>query len=154
MVLETGQLLSQAIRVTPEWRDYVGYSFTSSLYKVTHVHHPSAKWCRRSVPNLYWLAKHGMALSDEYSHRFWRTHKTRSIIKQVLDIIPKLPALPDCDTLTPFAQAMPDQYKNPDDPVSAYRNYYLSEKINNDSRWTNRRADLPDWLFVPATLVT
>ena len=30
--------------------------------------------------------------------------------------------------LTPFAQCMPEQYRVKDNPVKAYRNYYLSEK--------------------------
>jgi len=145
MTLETAQLLSQAVRLAPEWRPYVK---RDNLYGITHQHHPSARWCRLTVPNLYWLAKHGMALADEYSHRFWRTHKSRAIIKYVLDIIPKLPER-DSDDLTRFAQAMPLEYRN-DDPVLGYRNYYVATKIHPDSAWTARRADLPDWLFKPA----
>lgn len=143
MVLETAQLLSQAIILTPEWSNSVR---RRDLYRVTHRHHPSARWARKSVPNLYWLAKHGMALSDEYSHRFWRAHKSRAVIKRVLDVIPSLKPL-DCDDLTRFEQAMPDKYKDPDNPVTGYRNYYLSEKVLPNSNWTNRRAQLPDWLF-------
>ena len=146
MTLETAQLLSQAIRLVPEWR---GLFDVRDLYRVTHQHHPSARWARRSVPNLFWLAKHGVALSDEYSHRFWRTHKSRKIIHLVADKIGALPALPDCDDLTTFAQAMPIEYKR-DDPVLGYRGYYLANKIHHDSNWTNRRADLPEWLFRPA----
>jgi len=145
MTLETAQLLSQAVRLAPEWRPYVK---RDNLYGITHQHHPSARWCRLTVPNLYWLAKHGMALADEYSHRFWRTHKSSEIIKYVLDIIPKLPER-DSDDLTRFAQAMPLEYRN-DDPVLGYRNYYVATKIHPDSAWTARRADLPDWLFKPA----
>lgn len=146
MTLETAQLLSQAVRLAPEWRPYVK---RDNLYGITHQHHPSARWCRLTVPNLYWLAKHGMALADEYSHRFWRTHKSRAIIKYVLDIIPKLPER-ESDDLTRFAQAMPLEYRNDDDPVLGYRNYYVATKIHPDSAWTARRADLPDWLFKPA----
>lgn len=145
MVLETAQLLSQAVRLTPEWQPFFE---RKQVYRVTHQHHPSARWTRRSVPNLFWLAKHGIALSDEYSHRFWRRHKSATIIHYVADKIGALPSL-ECDDLTPFAQAMPLEYKR-DDPVTAYREYYLAEKVHVDSKWTHRRADLPDWLFFAA----
>lgn len=142
MVLETAQLVSQAVRLTPEWQPYFN---RREVYRVTHQHHPSARWARRSVPNLYWLCRHGIALSDEYSHRFWRRHKSAQIIHLVADKIGALPAL-ECDDLTTFAQAMPLEYKR-DDPVDGYRAYYLAEKVKRDSKWTNRRKDLPEWLF-------
>jgi hypothetical protein len=34
----------------------------------------------------------------------------------------------DHEILTPFAQAMPDEYKVEGDAVQAYRNYYIGEK--------------------------
>lgn len=145
MTLETAQLLSQAVRLTPEWQEYFK---RRDVYRVTHQHHPSSRWTRRSVPNLYWLCRHGIALADEYSHRFWRRHKSATIIHRVADKIGALPALA-CDDLTTFAQAMPLEYKR-DNPVDGYRAYYLAEKVKRDSNWTNRRKDLPEWLFQKA----
>jgi hypothetical protein len=46
------------------------------------------------------------------------------------------------DDLTPFAQAMPDEYKH-DDAVVAYRAYYINEKANL-LRYTKRER--PSWL--------
>ena len=43
--------------------------------------------------------------------------------------------------LTPFAQAMPDQYKD-NDPVIAYRQYYIGEKIKF-AKWKN--TEEPEW---------
>lgn len=43
--------------------------------------------------------------------------------------------------LTPFAQAMPDQYKDPN-PVVAYRKYYIAEK-SKIALW--RHSDTPTW---------
>lgn len=143
MTLETAQLLSQAVRLTPEWKPYFN---RKDVYKVTHPHHPSSRWCRRSVPNLFWLVKHGIALCDEYSHRFWRKHASSKVIYEVADKIGKLPALEGCDELTTFSQAMPVEFQQ-DNPVLAYRRYYLETKILPESNWTNRRRDLPDWLF-------
>lgn len=145
MTLETAQLLSQAVRLTPEWQPYFN---RKELYRVTHQHHPSSRWCRRSVPNLFWLCKHGIALADEYSHRFWRRHASARVIHYVADKIGALPVL-EFDDLTTFAQAMPLEFQQPD-PVRAYRSYYLATKVHPDSNWTNRRSTLPDWLFYKA----
>lgn len=47
--------------------------------------------------------------------------------------------------LTPFAMAMPPEYKG-DDPITAYQRYYIGRKIKKNY-WTNRtRSELPDWL--------
>jgi len=143
MTLETAQLVSQAVRKRPDWIELC--SERDSLYRITHVHHPSSRWCRATAGNLRWLCQHGLALADEYSHRFWRTHKSRQIISIVQDLCDQLPD----EEQTPFAMAMPYQYKT-DDPVLSYRLYYLHEKIHLDSNWTNRRRDLPDWLLRPA----
>ena len=40
---------------------------------------------------------------------------------------------------------MPDEYKNPDDPVESYRTYYICEK-SNILTWTKRGS--PWWLDV------
>jgi hypothetical protein len=50
--------------------------------------------------------------------------------------------LPDIG-LTPFAQAMPDQYKH-EDAVMAYRQYYLAEK-SKIAKWKHGNA--PDWFL-------
>ena len=52
--------------------------------------------------------------------------------------------LPDTE-LTPFAQAMPDEYKNVD-PVIAYRTYYINDK-KDFATWKNK---VPDWWVKPS----
>lgn len=125
MVLETAQLLSTAIRLTGG--DYG--------YKATHKNHPCSIWARTTKANFGWLQHLGMELCWEYSHRYGKVHKCESIIRDAPnDTIPN-------GGLTPFAQAMPDEYKN-EDPVLAYRSYYLNEKYNL-LIYTNRQP--PDW---------
>jgi len=43
--------------------------------------------------------------------------------------------------ITPFAQAMPDQYKN-ENAVIAYRKYYINEK-KRFAKWRN--GNVPEW---------
>tara|TARA_R100000458_G_scaffold36553_1_gene34000 strand:- start:49 stop:228 length:180 start_codon:yes stop_codon:yes gene_type:complete len=49
---------------------------------------------------------------------------------------------------TPFAQAMPDEYKD-DDPVVAYRAYYHS-KVDSPGGVHYRHTSPPDWWEVKA----
>ena len=100
--------------------------------------HPCTIWVRESLDNYEWLYCLALALNDEYGYRYGgKSHK--SIEQVVLK-------LPDIDLprkgLTPFAQAMPDEYKN-EDAVIAYRKYYTNDKYNLFS-WKSR--EMPEWI--------
>lgn len=131
MVLETAQLLCSAF---PEG---------AAPYKRTHYNHPCAVWTRASACNFIWLAWHGLALADEYSYRYGKIHKSREIIDWCL-LNHEKAALPQ-DGLTPFALAMPDEYKQAD-PVEAYRAYYRGAKAAIAS-WKPCRGQ-PEWWTV------
>ena len=49
--------------------------------------------------------------------------------------------IPTTNSITPFAQAMPEEYRN-EDAVEAYRAYYLGEKTGF-AKWKN--AKTPVW---------
>ena len=80
-------------------------------------------------------------LSCEYSYRRGKLHKCHDVLNTILnDYNHSLPHI----GLTPFAQAMPEQYRN-SCVVTAYRQYYLVEKrefvIRNKvypATWTKR----------------
>ena len=99
--------------------------------------HPCTIWVRSSMQNYMYLLVLGIALGKEYTYRYGKTHKS------VEEVIKKLPNidLPDRG-LTPFAQAMPDEYKN-GDAIQAYRKYYLQDKYNLFA-WKNR--EVPEWI--------
>lgn len=131
MVLETGQMLSTIQRLHG--------NLNPRLYKCTHVFHPCTMWAERSQENYKWLVDHFTGLALEYAYRYEKRHKTwdqlHSIVKEVpYDIWDK--------HRTPFALAMPEEYKTPD-PVQSYRNYYLGEK-HDILAYTKR--DVPDWV--------
>jgi hypothetical protein len=127
MVLETAQLLCSAHETAP--------------YKRTHYNHPCAIWTRSSMGNYDWLVRHGLALAREYTFRYNKIHKSTEVIEWAMLNKPNILDL----GLLPFAQAMPDQYKNPDDAVSAYRNYYMNEKARI-ATWT--KTETPYWYVV------
>jgi len=133
MVLETAQMLSTVVHEQNP-------SAASPLYRPTHRNHPCTRWAAQHPDNIAWLVDHGCALASEYQHRFNRTHASLRVILQAAEALgcnaSSLPA-------TPFAQAMPDEYKHPD-AVTAYRAYYRATKINDKTKWTNRAR--PAWL--------
>lgn len=134
MILETAQLLCAV------------YEPGQAPYKRTHYNHPCSVWVRQSYANFNWLQQHGAALCNEYTRRYKKRHKS----EYVFDWIHQnpCPAFSMSDgtfsyTLTPFAQAMPEQYKNPEDAVAAYRAYYKGEKARF-AVWT-APASPPEW---------
>jgi hypothetical protein len=68
MILETAQLLSSAVAINdPSW--------TSKVYKPTHLGHPCAKWCILSRANFEWLLSYMKHLSTQYGR-----HKSSELI--------------------------------------------------------------------------
>lgn len=130
MVLESAQLMCS---VFPG-----GYA----PYKKTHPNHPCSVWARERAENYEWLTQHAYALCVEYTKRYGKIHKSQEVIEWCDTHRPKLPSGP----MSPFAQAMPDEYKDPD-AVHAYRSYYMHEKINI-ATW---KTITPDW-FNPGAL--
>ena len=128
MILESAQLLSQAVRM----------SGLDAGYKITHKNHPCSIWTRASIQNYNWLRELARNLNSEYRYRYGRTenHKSWNMIESL-----PTPGLPDIG-LTPFAQCMPDEYKATN-AVQAYRSYYSHEKADI-LKYTKRSA--PEWI--------
>ncbi len=130
MILEYAQMLSTTVRL----------SGIDAGYKESYVNHPCTKWCRESLSNWRWLRKLAEKLHDEwryrYNHSEFKEHKSWSIIKSLPE-----PNIPDIG-LTPFAQAMPIDYQNPNDAVDAYRTYYVCDKAHL-ANW--RKRGQPEW---------
>lgn len=129
MILEYAQLLCTAIWLTCSEAKLKN---NSPAYKKTHENHPSAKWVRKSKSNWLWLHKLSLKLCKEYTHRYGKTHKTESVLRNL-----QCPPLPDKKFTDP-PQAMPDEFKD-QDTITAYRNYYLFGK-KHLHRWKTRHA--------------
>ena len=128
MILESAQMLCTAHWVTG----------SSAPYKPTHIHHPCSIWVRESIDNYTFLCSLGYNLCLEYTSRYGRIHKTQKVIEWCIQNKPNV----ERKGLTPFAQAMPEEYKNKS-PVKAYRSYYAGEK-KDLLRYTN--SLVPSWL--------
>tara|TARA_X000001036_G_scaffold324941_1_gene303516 strand:+ start:713 stop:1165 length:453 start_codon:yes stop_codon:yes gene_type:complete len=125
MILESAQMLCS---VQPEG---------TAPYKRAFYNHPCTKWVRASSANYDWLIEHALALCAEYSRRYGKVHKSEKVIDWCDANRPELPDV----GLTPFAQAMPEDYKNKD-AVEAYRTYYRNDK-RRFATWKD--VDPPTW---------
>ena len=132
MILESAQMLSSVFCKMK--------AANSPIYKRTHYNHPCTVWSRESIKNFEWLLKHAFSLSNEYTLRYGKTHKSLYVINWISNNYKRI-SLPR-KSLTPFAQAMPDKYKGAC-PVQAYRSYYMGEKAKF-ARWTKGRLP-PHW---------
>lgn len=136
MLLETAQLLSTTHRLlTP-----IG-EINEQVYRTTHINHPCNIWLRQSKANYLWLVELFQHLETQYELRYYKQHMSYIKLYEILKIPPI--NIPDV-SLTTFALAMPDIYKQAD-PVEAYRSYYRGQKLNM-SKWT-LPAKVPYWVY-------
>lgn len=132
MPLETAQMLCT-----------VGKSMGMTVpYMATHAKHPCTLWIAKAAANAEWAVYHGLALCQEYTRRYGKTHASEAVIMEVADVVSRLPT----GSRTPFAQAMPEQYYRKY-AVDAYRAYMVAEKTRF-AKW-KAPASRPDWWTEP-----
>ena len=118
MILESAQMLCTTHRY---------YGNEDVPYKTAHLNHPSTIWCRQNVKQYYWLYKHMIALGEEYTKRYGKTHMSITKCKDVLEYPPF--GIPLTADFTEPPQCMPDEYKR-ESAIHAYWLYYVHEKKN------------------------
>ena len=136
MLLETSQLLCTAHREL----DDSSFADDAGLYKIAHKNHPSAKWVRESRSNYRWAYSLLIALCEEYTLRYGKTHKTQKL--GIVDSLHRCPENLPIGYFTEPPQCMPEEYKC-EHPVDAYRDYYLGEKMRF-AVW--KFTETPDWV--------
>jgi hypothetical protein len=151
MILEYAQLLSTAHRVL-DGREYVDASsgrkmkrwllpdptMDKTLYKATHINHPSAVWARQSNNNYNWLYCMFISLMKEYTYRYGKTHACDKLASFLCHTPRNIPV----GYFTPPPPAMPDKYKIPNDSIRSYHAYYINDK-SRFAKWKNRT--IPMW---------
>lgn len=141
ILLEAVQMLCSAKRtLDPEDES------SEHIYKMAHKNHPVTIWCRTSKENFIWVLKLVDELHNEWRYRYG--HPDTKFHKSYLMAMHLKQHMPTDDKfetigLTPFALAMPDQFKC-DDPVTAYRKYYMSEEKQKIATWKKKRGR-PEW---------
>jgi len=130
----------------------------SEYMKPAMLNHPSTIWARQSWANFMWLYQHGLALCEEYKHRYGKEHGSYQRIlyceKRFGNLV-RRHNYPHSG-LTPVTIAMDDSYRidldeysqrNPnwtgwDFVIASYRHYYLEGKWDI-AEWRNNRQ--PEW---------
>ena len=130
MILEYAQLLSTAHH---EWGSNI-----PELYRATHRNHPSAKWARENTQHYHWLYRLWEALSQEYTTRYGKVHRSWDRLSTALRDSPR--AMPKGEYTDP-PQCMPNQYKC-SDTVQAYRDYVRLDKEFAVWKYTTT----PEWM--------
>jgi len=141
ILLEAVQMLCSAKRILdPE--DEVN----ERIYKLAHKNHPVTIWCRKSKANFLWTLDLVEELHNEwrfrYNHSNTKFHKSYLMAMVLRENIPSDDKFEE-QRLTPFALAMPVEYKT-EDPVESYRKYYMSKEKQKIATW-NKGRNKPEW---------
>tara|TARA_R110002012_G_scaffold58404_4_gene151548 strand:+ start:4568 stop:5083 length:516 start_codon:yes stop_codon:yes gene_type:complete len=139
MCVEAAQMMASALRRHGATDEQMPLTKSGTPYKGGYAHHPCTVWAGDSRDNFEWLGNHAITLCREYRKRFGKTHACYYPIRIMRSIEIMNKAIPK-GSLTPFAQAMPDEYRN-DDVVKAYRRYYHSKTF---AKW-EKGTPAPDW---------
>ena len=141
MCVEAAQMMASALRRHGATDEQMPLTKSGTPYKGGYKHHPCTVWAGDSWTNLDWLASHAMALCVEFENRFKKEHACFRPICQMGMLIAKMyNSIPNDAKLTPFALAMPDEYKD-NDAVKAYQAYYHSKTF---AKW-EKGTPAPDW---------
>ena len=138
MVVESLQMMASALRRYGATDDQMPLSEAGNPIKGGYKNHPCTVWAGDSRPNFLWLAEHGLALCSEYTLRYGKVHKCQHKIESMVLLCGLVPN----GVLTPFAHAMPDEYRCID-TVRAYRTYYNNDKAYF-AKW-NKGRTAPSW---------
>jgi hypothetical protein len=103
-----------------------------------YKHHPCTLWCGDSQTNFIWASLHALELCREYTKRYGKTHACEHGIRQMSNMFDMIINGPQ----TPYAQAMPDEYRS-SDAIEAYRDYYWLDK-RRFAKW-EKGTEAPKW---------
>lgn len=134
--------------VEPSLRDLKQFHahINSKLMKPAMLNHPSTIWARENPHNADWLMQHALALCEEYTYRYNKTHGSYSRILQTWES--NFMGEGCWKEASPVTIAMADKYRLPQEKqswdfvIKSYRHYYLEGKWRFAEWRKNRR---PDW---------
>jgi len=138
MPLETAQMISFVYYDKELWEAPIPQLLMGNSN--SHDKHPCSLWIRENISNFIWSCEFGIKLVEEYRFRYNSVKHERCmlIFQWALENLPVL----EVDFRTPFAKAMPEEFKV-DCSVESYRNYYKFGK-SELHQWTKRNK--PEWI--------
>lgn len=128
MCVETAQMMATAVRNHGARDCDMPLTQANKPYKGGYPHHPCTLWASECQENFLWLAEHGLALCIEFESRFEKEH---ACFEPILEMLGMHYLLPENGEMTPFALAMPDEYR----PIFHMNNHGIATYINNDGKY-------------------
>lgn len=144
IILEIAQMLYAAQWILNDsdesWLSSHHSDLDDKPYRKTHINHPTTKWVRHDYNNYIYTCELGIALCEEYTRRYHKTHKTERRLRWLLSHPPQrfntdeviqgyLATQNVPKGCTPIPLAMPTEYHT-DDVLTSYRTYYIKDKKN------------------------
>jgi len=111
------------------------------LYKAVHMNHPCTIWTRKNSANYMWHYEHFIALCDEFTYRYGKTHATDAQLRHTLSELPN--SIPHAEEITTPALAIEESCKANRDPVECYRRFYETKQKRFTMQWSKRQV--PEW---------
>jgi len=141
MILESTQMMASALYANRASDEEIPFTKAGkSRYGNAHPNHPCTIWAGKNYLNYCFLRDLAIAMCRSYTARFGKIHACEAPIIHMGSLWNKFVY---SEEMSPFVQAMPDQYKDKD-PVRAYRAYYRSkENSKGGVRYT--RTQYPEW---------
>lgn len=137
MVVESAQMMASALRFHGATDKDMPLTLHGKPYKGGYPNHPCTRWTQENRSNFAWLARHAIALAGQFTSRYGHSHACLLPINHMYSMCEDY--LPDGDR-TPFAQAMPEEYKM-SNAILAYRQYYHTKTF---AKWGGSRH-APNW---------
>ena len=156
LVVEMLQMMGSAVIRHGATPDMMPLTKKGTPLKGGYHNHPCTRFTGDSRTNFLWVAHHGAALCEEYTKRFGKEH----FCSRGIEVLYGLSYLIPEGDLTPFALAMPDEFRpnykkgtghytesigdshaSGDTAVQAYRRYYHAKAF---AMWDKGRP-MPDW---------
>ena len=141
MVTELYQQLGSALRRYGATDEQMPLTSKGTPLRGGYRNHPCTKWCGESRSNFEWASEHAIGLAREYTFRYGKTHACEAGIRRMTEMSDMI----NSGSMTRFAQAMPDEYKNSASDVQAYRDYYWFDKRKNIQCEWNKTRSAPKW---------
>ena len=120
------------------------YSKLGRPLRLSHQNHPATKWTCESEENYKWSRTHFITMLRSYKDRYGRRHYAENYAEFISRNEHLLAFLNSKQT--PFARCFgkfEEQLQSIEDTVSAYRQYYILDKVNF-ARWPSEES-IPDW---------
>jgi len=143
MVVESAQMMASALRRHGATDEDMPLTKSGTPYKGGYQHHPCTVWAGENQENFDWLADHAYRLLCEYWERFGKEHACTIPIMHMYDMELDLPE----GELTPFALAMPDEYRPTEPSTSLLDNDTFAKQgvgFNSDNEMIITHADGKD----------